>query len=186
MQPDRPSTLRSMIISATMAAMGLVLPMAFHAVGLGSKFLPMLLPLLLNGFFVPLPWAVATGAIVPLLSAFTTGMPPLYPPIAFTMALECAVLGGSAAGIYRGRPGRLWYALIIAILLGRTTSVASTWAMAELLHLPRRLTIAASLLQGLPGILLQLVVVPLVVRQASRRHGVLFRHGPASQTDVLQ
>jgi len=50
--------LRAMVISAIMAAMGLVLPIAFHAVGLGGKFLPMLLPLLLNGFLVPLPWAM--------------------------------------------------------------------------------------------------------------------------------
>ena len=86
--------LRAMVISASMAAMGLVLPIAFHAVGLGSKFLPMLLPLLLNGFLAPLPWAVATGALTPLLSAVTTGMPPLFPPVAFSMSLECAVLGG--------------------------------------------------------------------------------------------
>ena len=96
--------LRAMVISASMAAMGLVLPIAFHAVGLGSKFLPMLLPLLLNGFLVPLPWAIATGALVPLLSAVTTGMPPLFPPVAFSMSLECAVLSGTAAAIYRGRP----------------------------------------------------------------------------------
>jgi hypothetical protein len=56
------SRLRAMVISASMAAMALVLPIAFHAVGMGSKFLPMLLPLLLNGFLVPVPWAVATGA----------------------------------------------------------------------------------------------------------------------------
>lgn len=184
--PGPSFTLRSMVISAIMAALGLVLPIAFHAVGLGSKFLPMLLPLLLNGFFVPVPWAVATGAVVPLLSAVTTGMPPLYPPVAFAMALEGAVLGGVAAAIYRGRASRLWYALVIAILLGRLTSFASTWAMAELLHLPRKLTVTASLLQGLPGVILQLVVVPLAVRQAWRRRGPLFHHGPASKTDVLQ
>ncbi len=179
------STLRSMVVSAIMASMGLVLPIAFHAVGLGNKFLPMLLPLLLNGFLVPLPWAVVTGALVPLLSSVTTGMPPLYPPVAMSMALEGAILGGAAAIIYRGCPNRLWCALLIAILLGRATSLASTWAMAELLHLPRKITVVAALLQGLPGVILQLVVVPIVVRQTSRRHGLLFNHGPASQTDVL-
>jgi hypothetical protein len=40
------STLRSMIVSAMMTALAITLPMAFHAVGLGSKFLPMSLPLL--------------------------------------------------------------------------------------------------------------------------------------------
>ena len=37
--------LRTMVVSAAMAALALTLPVAFHMVGLGSKFLPMLLPL---------------------------------------------------------------------------------------------------------------------------------------------
>ena len=177
---NKDGNLRGMVISATMAAMGLVLPLAFHAVGLGSKFLPMLLPLLLNGFLVPLPWAIATGALVPLLSAVTTGMPPLFPPVAFSMSLECAVLAGTAAAIYRGRPSRLWYALITAILLGRATSLGATWLIAQLLHLPATIVTAAALVQGLPGVLLQLAVVPLVVRQTIRRRGLLFNHDSQS------
>jgi hypothetical protein len=174
--PHNDSKLRAMVISASMAAMGLTLPIAFHAVGLGSKFLPMLLPLLLNGFLVPLPWAIATGALVPLLSAVTTGMPPLFPPVAFSMSLECAVLSGTAAAIYRGRPSRLWSALIAAILLGRSTSLGATWLLAHLLHMPATIVTAAALVQGLPGVLLQLAVVPLIVRQTARRRGLLFNH----------
>jgi hypothetical protein len=178
-----------MVISASMAAMGLVLPIAFHAVGLGNKFSPMLLPLLLNGFLVPLPWAIAIGALTPLLSAVTTGMPTLFPPVAFSMSLECAVLCGTAAAIYRGRPSRLWYALITAILLGKATSLGATWLLAHLLHLPARIVTAAALVQGLPGVLLQLVVVPLVARQTRRRRGPLFNHfdhDSQSKTDILQ
>jgi len=67
-----------MVVSAAMAALALILPIAFHAVGLGSQFLPMLLPLLLNGFLVPLPWALLTGATVPIISSFMTGMPPTH------------------------------------------------------------------------------------------------------------
>jgi hypothetical protein len=183
---SKDDTLRAMVISASMAAMGLVLPIAFHAVGLGGKFLPMLLPLLLNGFLAPLPWAISTGALVPLLSAVITGMPPLFPPVAFSMSLECAVLAGTAAALYRGRPSRLWYALIAAILLGRSTSLGATWALAQLLHLPAAVVTGAVLAQGLPGVLLQLAVVPLVVRQTARRRGLLFNHDAQSQTDLLQ
>ncbi len=178
--------LRAMVISAMMAALALVLPVVFHAVGLGNKFLPMLLPLLLNGFLVPVPWAVATGVLVPLLSAVATGMPPLFPPVAFTMSLEGAVLGGLAALLYRGNRARLWTALLAAILAGRASSLAGTWILAQLLHLPPRLTTAAALLQGLPGVVLQLTVVPLVVRQISRRRSLLFSHDAESETDLLQ
>ena len=85
-------------------ALGLTLPVVFHAVGLGSKFLPMLLPLLLNGFLSPLGWALFTGAVTPLTSALVTGMPPLYPPVAAVMSVECMVLAGVARLVYGLHP----------------------------------------------------------------------------------
>jgi hypothetical protein len=72
-----------MATSAVMGAFGFTLPIVFHMVGLGSKFLPMLLPILLDGFLSLLPWAVLTGALVPVAGGLLTGMPPFYPPIAW-------------------------------------------------------------------------------------------------------
>ena len=128
--------LRAIVISAAMGALALVLPVVFHAVGLGSKFLPLLLPLLLNGFFVPFRWAAATGAAVPLISALATGMPPLYPPVAFVLAIEGAVLGGLASAIYRRCERRLWPALVSAIAAGRLSTFLLTWAAAQAFGLP--------------------------------------------------
>jgi uncharacterized membrane protein YuzA (DUF378 family) len=167
------SKLRAMVISAAMAALALVLPVVFHMVGMGSKFLPMLLPLLLNGFLVPLPWAVLTGALVPLISSLTTGMPPLYPPVAAEMALEGAVLGGVASAIFRGKLGRLWLALIGAIVAGRLTGFAAAWVLARIFGLPAAFASIAMLVQGLPGVVLQLAVVPLAVRQLQRSRNIL-------------
>lgn len=161
-----------MTVSAMMAALALVLPPVFHAAGLGSRFLPMLLPLLLNGFFVPLRWAVLTGAVVPLLSALLTGMPPLYPPLAGILAVEGAVLGGTAALLYRGR--RLWLAVIGAIVLGRLSAFGLSWALAGMFGLPPALAGVALLVQGLPGVALQLAVIPVVVRAARQRATLLF------------
>ena len=165
--------LRTMVVSAAMAALALTLPVAFHMVGLGSKFLPMLLPLLLNGFLAPLPWAVLTGALVPVISSLATGMPPLYPPVAAEMAFEGAVLGGVAAAVFRGKPGRLWPALISAILAGRLAGFAAAWVLARIFGLPTAFASIAMLVQGIPGVLLQLVVVPLTVRQLRRSRNIL-------------
>jgi hypothetical protein len=173
---NHPDRLHAMILSAAMAALALVLPMAFHAVGMGNRFLPMLLPLLLNGFLVPLPWAVLTGALVPLISSLATGMPPLYPPVALSMALEGAVLGGVAAAIYRRRRSRLWWALPAAIVLGRLTALVSTWVLARAFGLPAGVASAAMLIKGIPGVLLQLTVVPMAVASISRRRGVFNPH----------
>jgi hypothetical protein len=171
-----------MIVSAAMAALALVLPLAFHMVGLGSKFLPMLLPLLLNGFLVPAPWAILTGALVPLISSFATGMPPLYPPVAMAMSLEGAVLGGVAALLYRRRAARLWWALGAAVVAGRVVAFAATWILARAFSLPAGFASVAMLAEGLPGVALQLVVVPAAVTQLSRRHGILFSEQRGSQT----
>lgn len=162
-----------MVTSAVMAALALVLPMAFHAVGLGSKFLPMLLPLLLNAFLVPWRWAVATGAIVPWISGLATGMPPLYPPVAAVMSAECAVMAAVAALIYRRGTRGVWAALIPAILAGRLTSLAMTFLLARLFGLPAALASVARLLEGLPGVALQLAVVPLVLRALASRRSIL-------------
>ncbi len=159
-----------MVISAAMGALALALPVAFHAVGLGSRFLPMLLPLLVNGYLSRWPWAVATGLLIPWISAFATGMPPLYPPIAAMMSAEGAVLAGVAALTAR-LPLPLSVALAVAA--GRATALAGAYAAAAWLELPPGFASLALLVQGLPGIVLQLVVTPLAVAALRRRGGLL-------------
>jgi len=166
--------LRHLVLNAMIMALGLTLPMAFHAVGLGSKFTPMLLPLLLNGFLSPLGWAVLIGGLTPLVSSLTTGMPPLYPPVAVVMSVECMVLAATARFVYCATRGRVWPAAVAAVVCGRAVSLSLSWLVASYLDLPQRLSVAASFVQGLPGIALQLSVVPLIVVLIHRRGGLLF------------
>jgi hypothetical protein len=175
METAHSERLRLMVINGIIMALGLTLPIVFHAVGLGSKFLPMLLPLLLNGFLSPLGWAVLTGGVTPLISALLTGMPPLYPPMAVVMSVEGMVLAGVARVVYVVGNRRVWPALGAAILCDRLTSAGLSWLMARLLGLPPALSVTASLLQGLPGVALQLAVVPVVLAALSKRKGLLFK-----------
>jgi len=165
--------LRSIVISAAMAALALVLPPLFHVFGLGSKFLPMLLALLMNGFLVRFRWAVFTGLAVPWISALATGMPPLYPPVAAVVSAEGAVLGGVASLLYRHGRGNAWVALLTAVFCGRATMFTLTSLLAGRFSLPPAVA-AISLAQGLPGVALQLAVVPLVLRLLARSQGQLF------------
>ncbi len=168
------STLRDVVISAAMGALSLALPAAFHAVGLGSRFLPLLQPLLILGFLVSPAWALATGALMPWVSALLTGMPPLYPPVAAVLSIEGAIIGGVAAAIYRRGRRPLWPALLLAILAGRAAGMASSYALARWFGLPAAFASLASLVQGLPGVALMLVAAPAVVIWARRREGPLF------------
>ena len=170
MRPLDKAALRSMVLSAAMGALALALPVVFHAVGLGSRFLPMLLPLLVNGYLSRWPWAVATGFCIPWLSAFATGMPPLYPPIAAIMSLEGAVLAAMAAATSR-LP--LPVSTAIAVAADRATALAGAYAAAAWLDLPPGFASLALLVQGLPGVVLQLIVTPLAVAALRRRGGLL-------------
>jgi hypothetical protein len=134
----------------------------------------MLLPILLNGFLSPLGWALLTGAATPLISAALTGMPPLYPPVAATMAVEGMVMAGVARLVYGRSRRRMWTALVASVICGRLTALALSWSVAKLLDLPARLSAGASLLQSLPGVALQLAVVPLVLGTIRKRKGLLF------------
>lgn len=167
--------LQAMVISAAMAALALVLPVAFHAVGLGSKFLPMLLPLLLNGFLVPVPWAAGTGLAVPWISALITGMPPLYPPVAAVVSAEAAVMAAVAGLLWRHGRRNVWVSLIPAIVAGRLVSFFLTWTLAEAFGLPPAIASVATTLEGIPGVALQIAVIPLVLRMLARWKGPLLQ-----------
>jgi len=127
-------------------------------------FLPMFLPLLIMGFLVR-PWvAIGIGFLMPLLSAILTGMPPLVPPIALVMSFEASAMAGTASLLYTRRRLPLWISLIAAILAGRAVLLAVVLGVAPLLKLPSAVFSLAALTAGLPGIALQIVIVPVAVR----------------------
>jgi hypothetical protein len=184
----RPSVraLQSMIISAALVALGIVVPIGFHAVGLGARFTPMILVLMLSGFLLPPRWAVLTGAIVPVLSALLTGMPPLYPPFFLAMSIELSLVCGAVALLFARTAPRVLPALLCGIVLDRGISVLLTFYLAGWFGLPPRLFTLASLAQSLPGVALQLAVIPVVLRVIHNREGLLFADGKRSETPVLQ
>lgn len=164
---DRSEPGKDVVLGGLFTALGVVLPMLFHLVGLGKVFLPMHLPVVTAGFLVRPAVAASVGVSVPLLSAALTGMPPL--PLAPLMAVELAILASSASLFYRRLRLPWWASLPLAILCGRTSWVLMVLILAPLLHLPERMLSLASIVAGLPGTALQLLVVPMVVCTLERR-----------------
>jgi hypothetical protein len=185
MKPMKAHTLRGMVASATLVALGIILPIAFHTVGLGAKFMPMVLVIMLSGFLAPWPWAMLAGAVTPMASALLTGMPAVYPPFCLVMSLEMALTAGLAALLYGGSRRRLWPALLLTVLFDRTLSLALTYFLAGKFGLPPRVVSLVYFAQALIGVALQLTVIPLVVSALSRRKGILFFHEHDPETPVL-
>ena len=53
--------IKHLLSASLFVAIGVVLPIAFHFVGFGSKLLPMQLPVLLAGYFLSPPYSAVVG-----------------------------------------------------------------------------------------------------------------------------
>lgn len=154
------------ILAAMFVALCVVLPIAFHGVpDAGSVFLPMHIPVLICGMVCGWPYGFLCGLLGPLLSSLITGMPPAayLPP----MMVECAVYGMITGLVLKYvRTGNLhadlYIALVAAMLAGRVVA-----GIAKALIFSPGITmsywITASFVTALPGIVIQLVVIPLLV-----------------------
>jgi thiamine transporter ThiT len=165
----RKTDVTRLTLSALFLALALALPfMTGQIPQLGSALLPMHLPVLLCGMICGWPWGLAVGLICPLLRTLLFGMPPLM-PTAIAMAFELGAYGAFAGLLYTRfaqKPARVYLALIGAMLLGRVVWGLVSWGLYSLI-LAKPFTIALFLagafVNAWPGILVQLVLVPLVV-----------------------
>lgn len=155
------STLK-LVLAGLFTAMGVGLPIAFHAFSLsGSIFLPMHIPVMLCGIVCGWRYGMITGIIVPMISSFLTGMPPLY-PVGVAMALELAAYG-TIIGILSGRMNII-AALVGAMLGGRVVLGISNVILMGLAGKSYTFSafIAGAFVTALPGIILQLILVPAI------------------------
>ncbi|MCD6310549.1 MAG: ECF transporter S component, partial [Candidatus Eremiobacteraeota bacterium] len=154
------------IISGIFITIGILLPIFFHAVGLGAMFLPMHLPVLVGGFLLGGFQGFLIGFLTPILSALLTGMPPLYPPVALLMMFELGTYG-LISGVLGKKPGlNVFISLVITLVGGRIVSGIVAWIMLPLFGLPRLpiwAPFTAGLIKSFPGIIIQLILVPTLV-----------------------
>lgn len=163
-------SIKNLTLSALFLALGLVLPFLTGQIKqIGSALLPMHIPVLLCGFVCGWPYGLAVGFITPLLRFALFGMPPM--PNALTMAFELATYGLVTGILYRKlsktmfKAIKIYISLIAAMIAGRIIlAVASiivsginqsafTWQM----------FIGGALLNAIPGIILQLVLIPILM-----------------------
>lgn len=163
-----PLDLRSLSRAALVAALAIALPPVFHAVKLGSVFLPMYLPILAGAFFLSPVHAALAGATAPLVSAALTGMPPFYPPVALWMVGELSA-AGAVVSLVNVRTGVSPIVSVAAgLLAARAVQAVLVFVSAELMQLPPRFLTLAAFVSAWPGMLLALVAVPAAVASLRR------------------
>ena len=155
-------------VAAMCLALALVLPFLTGQIReIGSMLCPMHLPVLLCGFLCGWPWGLAVGVVAPLLRSVLFGMPPMF-PIAVSMAVELAVYGfltGFVSAKLPRKIGWLYVALVVAMLGGR-----AAWGLARLVlaglsggSFTMAMFLAGAFTTAIPGIIVQLILVPALV-----------------------
>ena len=134
----------------------------------GNMLCPMHLPVFLCAFLCGPVWAAGVGFLAPLLRSLLFSAPPIY-PLALAMTPELLTYGLTAGLVYaKGeRPvPRLYRSLAAAMVAGRLVWGAARYLLAGLSgsEFSFAMFLSGALLTAWPGILLQLILLPPLVR----------------------
>lgn len=162
------SNTKKITISAMFLGIALVLPFFTGQIPqIGAMLCPMHIPVLLCGFVCGGPWGLMVGGIAPLLRSMIFGMPPMF-PTAVCMAFELAAYGCVAGVLHSRLPQKKWLIypeLITAMIAGRIV-----WGVVMFVCMGLDATkfgmaafLSGAVLNAVPGIVLQLVLVPVIV-----------------------
>ena len=177
------SSIKRMTLSALCTALCVVLPMAFHMIpNAGSVMLPMHIPVLLCGLVCGWHYGLLCGILGPLVSSVLTGMPPAA--ILPGMMVECGMYG-CVGGLMMERVrtgslyGDIYISLPVAMLAGRVIS-----GIVKALILTPGLSFTAwataSFVTALPGISIQLILIPTLIVALTRAGLIPARYGAAA------
>lgn len=161
-------TTRKLTITGLLMAISIILPQLFHLIGgqsMGRIFLPMHLGIFLIGLIVGGWQGALAGLVVPVISFALTSMPP--PPTLFFMMCELGVYGAVSGSLrFHGSLNQsklaIYPKLLISMVAGRIASGLAMFVGILIfgLKIDAVSTVIAALIAGLPGIALQLVLIP--------------------------
>lgn len=184
-------TTKNLTLSAMFTAIGLVLPFFTGQIPqIGKMLLPMHIPVFLCGLICGWQYGAAIGLIIPLMRSAVFGVPILF-PTAIAMAFELAAYGLVAGFLYGHSRWRcvfaLYRALIAAMLVGRLV-----WAVAQIILLGMsggqftwQMFITGAFLNAVPGIIIQLTLIPAIMVGLNRTGLVRF-HGAETSAEKMK
>lgn len=173
--------IKNITLSAVFLGLALVLPFLTGQIQvIGKMLLPMHLPVLLCGLICGWQYGAAVGFIAPFMRSFIFGMPPLY-PTATAMAFELMTYGFAVGFLFSHAKWQciksLYRCLIIAMIAGRAVSGLSNIILLGIKGGSYTLSafIAAHFTTAIPGIIIQLTLIPAVMLLLNRTHLVPFK-----------
>ena len=179
------STSKRTTLCAVCIALCYVLPIAFHAVGLGSVLSPMHIPVLLCGLICGGGAGLICGLVGPVLSSLLSGMPPMM--MLVRMIPELGVYG-LVAGIvmkklHTGSNAKdVYISLVAAMIVGRIVGgIATTvfFAVTSGVY-SLGLWFTSYFIESVPAIAIHLVLVPILVFSLQKARLIPNRYGASA------
>lgn len=173
--------IKNLTLAAMFIAIGLVLPLLTGQIPqIGNMMLPMHIPVFLCALICGWQYGMIVGFILPLMRYAIFGMPVIF-PTGIAMAFELAAYGLIAGFLYGHSRWQcviaLYRSMIAAMIGGRII-----WGMAQLLLLgigggtfTWQMFMAGAFLNAIPGIVIQLVLIPAVMIALNRTGLVRFQ-----------
>ena len=181
-------TTKNLTLSAMFLAIGMVLPFLTGQIPqIGNMMLPMHIPVLLCGVICGWKYGAVLGFILPLIRYMVFGMPVLF-PTGMAMAFEMLTYGLVIGLVYSLSRWKcivsLYRALIAAMIAGRLV-----WAVAQMVLLgvsggafTMKMFLAGAFFNAVPGIIIQLVLIPAVMVALGRTGMVQFHSHNKKET----
>ena len=131
-----------------------------------------------SSFVLGGPWGLAVGFIAPLVRSVLFGMPPMF-PIAIAMAFELAAYGLVSGVLWRKvkhTVPMMYASLVTAMVAGRLVWGAVRFVLAGLTgsSFPFSAFLSGALLTAVPGIVAQLVLIPLILIALQKAKFIVF------------
>lgn len=166
--------LLNLIFSAMFLAIGLVLPFLTGQIqSIGNMLLPMHIPVFLCGLICGWQYGIVTGFVLPIMRSAIFSMPVMFPN-AVSMAFELAAYG-FLAGFLFGRAKwkcvrSLYRCLIASMIGGRLVWGAVQGILLGTGSFTFKAFFAGAFLNAIPGIILQLILIPAVMLVLNKTH----------------
>lgn len=156
------------VLSAMFLAIGIVLPfITMNIPTIGNMLCPMHIPVMLCGIICGWQYGLAVGLITPILRGIMFGMPALMPN-GVSMACELATYAVVIALMYDFLPKKkinIYLALLTSMVAGRIVWGIVRMAIAGITGngFTFGMFIAGALTMAIPGIIIQLIIIPPLV-----------------------
>lgn len=164
---ERPKPLALAGFTAGFVALSVGVPWATHLIAgpvAGRTFLPMHFFVLCAGLLLGWRSGLVAGLLSPIISFTLTGMPPAF--VLLPLTLEITTYGLISGLLRRRLRGNVWLPLIGALLAGRIVVMI---AISLMRVSPPFSYLTSTVIAGLPGIAIQIALLPLIARLFARR-----------------